>query len=230
MGETYGQGSLRYFFCHGNHGDAPVPEQMTVEANIVVFTGLGRILYGRNSRDASSRYEFRDGVYNDEPGKSEGRLPAKALVERLLKNVSVPSLVAAEIPNDQIGMDFDARDPFLYISILVLGRSDLRSCTASDREYLGVMMQAFVPRLVGVMAPTANEFLPGDALNFSTDMARRMEAFEDDLEYHTFIAMYRGRYVQKSLPQRAVVEQCLVHILKMPFELNSSIQSRLIRY
>lgn len=43
MGETYGQGSLRYFFCHGNHGDAPVPEQMTVEANIVVFTGQGRM-------------------------------------------------------------------------------------------------------------------------------------------------------------------------------------------
>ncbi|KAJ5667414.1 hypothetical protein N7507_003278 [Penicillium longicatenatum] len=230
MAETYGQGSLRYFFCHGNHGDVPVPDQMTVEANIVVFTGQGQILYGRNSGDASSRYEFRNGVYNDVDGQKEGRLPAKALVERLLKNVSVPSLVAAEIPNDQIVMNFDVQDPFLYISILVLGRSDLRSCTASDREYLGFMMQAFVPRLVGVMAPTAKEFLPGDALNLSTDMAIRMEAIEDDLEYHTFIAMYRGRYIQKSLSQRAVVEQCLVHILKMPFELNSSIQSRLIRY
>ena len=55
-------------------------------------------LYGRNSRDASSRYEFRNGVYNDVDGQCEGRLPAKRLVERLLKNVSVPSLVAAEIP------------------------------------------------------------------------------------------------------------------------------------
>lgn len=34
----YGQGSLRYFFFHGNHGDVPLPHYVTVEANVVVFT------------------------------------------------------------------------------------------------------------------------------------------------------------------------------------------------
>lgn len=53
---------------------------------------------------------------------------------------------------------------------------------------------------------------------------------EDDPDYPTFIAMYRGRYVQKPLPRRAVVELCLLHVLKMPFELNTSIKNSLIRY
>ena len=35
---NYRQGSLRYFFCHGNHGDVPLPHHVTVEANVVVFT------------------------------------------------------------------------------------------------------------------------------------------------------------------------------------------------
>jgi len=40
---SYGQGSLRYFFFHGNHGDVPLPHHMTVEANVVVFTGQGEM-------------------------------------------------------------------------------------------------------------------------------------------------------------------------------------------
>lgn len=39
----YPQGSLRYFFFHGNHGDVPIPETMTVEAKIMAFTGEGQM-------------------------------------------------------------------------------------------------------------------------------------------------------------------------------------------
>jgi hypothetical protein len=40
---SYGQGSLRYFFSHGNHGDVPLPLHMTVEADVVVLTGQGEM-------------------------------------------------------------------------------------------------------------------------------------------------------------------------------------------
>ncbi|KAG0160467.1 hypothetical protein PDIDSM_7996 [Penicillium digitatum] len=157
-------------------------------------------------------------------------VPAKPLVERLLKNVSVPSLVVAEVPIDQIGIGLQAPDPFLYVAVLVLGRDDLRPCTADDREYLFVMMQAFVPPFVGSLAPTSSEYLPGDARNLCIEVANRMGVIENDSKFQTFIEMYRGRYVRKPLPQRSVVELCLLHVLKMPFELNSSIKNSLIRY
>ncbi|KAJ5394230.1 uncharacterized protein N7487_011871 [Penicillium crustosum] len=221
----YGQGSLRYFFFHGNHGDIPIPPHMSVEAKILVFNGEGQILLGENFEDSPSRYHFNNGIYDSMDGPNERPLPAKPLVERLLKNVSVPSLVAAEVPSV-----LDTSDSLSYSAILVLGRDDIRPCTADDREYLAVMMQAFVPRLLTSMAPTASEYLPGDARNLCIEVANRMELIEDDSNFQTFIAMYRGRYVQKPLPQRAVVELCLLHVLKMPFELNSAIQNSLIRY
>jgi hypothetical protein len=43
MSDSYGQGSLRYFFFHGNHGDAPLPHHMTIEANVVVLTGQAEV-------------------------------------------------------------------------------------------------------------------------------------------------------------------------------------------
>ena len=43
MLDSYGQGSLRYFFFHGNHGDAPLPHHMTIEANVVVLTGQAEV-------------------------------------------------------------------------------------------------------------------------------------------------------------------------------------------
>jgi hypothetical protein len=43
MESSYGQGSLRYFFFHGNHGDVPLPHHLTVEANVVVFNGKGEM-------------------------------------------------------------------------------------------------------------------------------------------------------------------------------------------
>ncbi|CAI7576976.1 unnamed protein product [Penicillium discolor] len=226
----YGQGSLRYFFFHGNHGDIPMPPHMSVEAKILVFNGEGQILLGENLENSPSRYHFNNGIYDSMDGQNERPLPAKPLVERLLKNISVPSLVAAEVPSDQMGIELQTLDPFLYIAVLVLGREDLRPCTADDREYLTVMMQAFVPRLLTSMAPTASEYLPGDARNLCIEIANHMELIEDDFNFQNFIAMYRGRYVHKPLPQRAVVELCLLHVLKMPFELNSAIQNSLIRY
>ncbi|KAJ6000079.1 hypothetical protein N7481_000488 [Penicillium waksmanii] len=211
---SYGQGTLRYFFFHGNHGDVPLPRHLTVEANVVVFNGKGEILFGQNFDKGPSCYEFQGGFCRNADGQVEDPLPAKSFVEKIMKNISVPSLILAEVPK----------------AILVLGRSDIRPCTAGDREYLSVMMKTFVPRMLRVMAPTASEYLPGDAHNVCVGVADRMEMLEDDPDYHTFIAMYRGRYVQKPLPRRAVVELCLLHVLKMPFELNTSIKSSLIRY
>jgi hypothetical protein len=82
------------------------------------------------------------------------------------------------------------------------------------------------------MAPIASEYVPGDVQNLCVDVADRLEALEPNPEFDAFIAMYRNRYVQKQVPvpQRAVVELCLLHILKMPFELSLSIKSSLIRY
>ncbi|KAJ5960931.1 uncharacterized protein N7479_008081 [Penicillium vulpinum] len=211
---SYGQGSLRYFFFHGNHGDIPIPSQMSIDAKIVVFNGQGQIVFGDNFEDSTSRFQFNNGVYDGIDGKNGTSLPARPLVEKLLKNVSVPTLVIAEVPH----------------AVLALGRDDLRPCTAGDREYLAVMMQGFVPRVVSSLSPMASEYLPGDARNLCIDTADRMELIEDSSDFQTFIAMYRGRYVQKPLSQRAVVELCLLHILKMPFELTSAIQSSLIRY
>lgn len=113
---------------------------------------------------------------------------------------------------------------------MVCGRSDLRPCTADDREYVSSMMRNFLPRLMKTMAPIASEYLPGDVYNLCADIANRMETLESDSDFDAFIAMYRSRYVQKPLPQRAVVELCLLHVLKMPFKLSLSIESSLIRY
>lgn len=230
MDSQYGQGSLRYFFFHGNHGGIPIPPHMSVDAKILVFSGEGQILLGHTFEDSPSRYHFNNGIYDSADGQNEKPLPAKPLVERLMKNVSVPSLIVAEVPSHQMGIGLRTLDPFLYVAVLVLGRDDLRPCTPDDREYLAVMMQAFIPRFITSIAPTASKYLPGDAHNLSIEMANSMELIEDDSNFQTFIAMYRGRYVQKPLPQRAVVELCLLHVLKMPFELNIAIRTTLIRY
>lgn len=92
------------------------------------------------------------------------------------------------------------------------------------------MMQAFMPRVLISLAPAASEYLPGDARNLVIDIANGMKLIEEDHEFRMFISMYRGRYVQKPLSHQEVVELCLLHILKMPFELRLSIQSSLIRY
>jgi hypothetical protein len=93
-------------------------------------------------------------------------------------------------------------------------------------------MRNFLPQLMKSMAPIASEYLPGDVHNLCVDVADRMETLEPNPDFDAFIALYRNRYVQKqvSVPRRAVVELCLLHVLKMPFELSLSIKSSLIRY
>ncbi|KAL4874553.1 hypothetical protein BJY04DRAFT_12132 [Aspergillus karnatakaensis] len=226
----YKQGSLRYLFFHGNHGDAPYPPHLEIEASIVIFTGEGQVLDGGDFKNLTSRYHFINGNYEALDGSDREPLPAKPLVERLLKNVSVPSLVLAEVARDQMGKELNAPDPFFWIAILVLGRSDLRPCTVSDREYLTLMLHAFVPRFVGSLAPVACEYLPGDARNLSSQLAGRIQEHEDSPEFSTFISMYRSRYVQKPLERKDVLELYLLHIVKMPFELGLSVRNSLIRY
>ncbi|KOS39443.1 hypothetical protein ACN38_g9715 [Penicillium nordicum] len=43
MDSQYGQGTLRYFFFHGNHGGIPIPLHMSVDAKILVFSGEGQM-------------------------------------------------------------------------------------------------------------------------------------------------------------------------------------------
>jgi hypothetical protein len=92
------------------------------------------------------------------------------------------------------------------------------------------MLQAFVPRVVTAMNPRSSGYLPGDARNLCIEVAAQLGCMETDSQFRRFLELYRKRYVQKPLPQRAVIELCLLHVLKMPFELNSSIQSSLIRF
>ncbi|KAJ5500332.1 hypothetical protein N7453_009383 [Penicillium expansum] len=80
------------------------------------------------------------------------------------------------------------------------------------------------------MAPMASEYYPGDARNLCIEVANRMELIENDFNFQSFIKMYQERYIRKPCSQRAVVELCLLHVLKMPFEPNSAIQNSLLRY
>ncbi|KAL3477462.1 hypothetical protein BJX99DRAFT_246218 [Aspergillus californicus] len=210
---SYDTGSLRYLFCHGNHGDVPLPDYMTVEANVIILNGQGKM---------GHRYEFRDGICINTDGQVE-LLPAKSFVEKIMKNVSIPSLVLAEVPNHQMGVDLEVEDPFFYIN-------DLRPCTAGDREYLSTMVQAFIPRLVKVMTLISSEYLPGNAQHFCTKVTDYIEKITDDPDYYMFIAMYQSQSVNKLLPQRAVIESGLLYVLKMLFELNTLVRSSLICY
>ncbi|KAJ5828408.1 uncharacterized protein N7525_006661 [Penicillium rubens] len=71
---------------------------MTIEANVVVLTGQAEVLFGQNFDKGPSCYEFQDGICRNADGQVEGPLPAKSLVEKIMKNVSVPSLIVAEVP------------------------------------------------------------------------------------------------------------------------------------
>lgn len=102
------------------------------------------------------------------------------------------------------------------------------------------MMRVFAPRFTQAMAMRSEHYLPGDAPTLSKDMAQDIGASltdadeekgdEDVDELVGFLRLYRQRYLGKSVVgDLDVLEACLLHVLKMPFELASSVQQGLIR-
>lgn len=63
-------------------------------------------IFGSTDESCTSRYWFVDGVCTHVNGQDDIPIPASQLVETLLKNVSIPTLIVAEVP--------------MYVSTLVL--------------------------------------------------------------------------------------------------------------
>lgn len=108
---------MRYVFIHGNHESGPLADQVTVEANIVVFTGLGNMyvslarvgfttesvdevdsIYGNNTDNFSTKYHFSNGFCTKVDGQPNQFIPAREFTEPLLKSVSIPTLIIGELP------------------------------------------------------------------------------------------------------------------------------------
>lgn len=113
----------------------------------------------------------------------------------------------------------------------MLGRSDLRICVGEERHYLAQMTRVFLPRFTQAMSPRSGDYLPGDARNFCKQVAHDMGTLLNDMEFSTVLELYQQRYLGKSVVQKPdILEACLLHMVKMPFDLASSIQLGLIRH
>lgn len=113
----------------------------------------------------------------------------------------------------------------------MLGRSDLRICVGEERDYLEQMSKVFLPRFVQAMSSRSGDYLPGDAGNLCKQIAHGMSPLLADVEFAGFLELYRQRYLGKSVIQKSeILEACLLHIIKIPFDLESSIRQGLIRH
>jgi hypothetical protein len=93
------------------------------------------------------------------------------------------------------------------------------------------MTRVFLPRFVQAVSSRSGNYLPGDARNLCKEIARDMGTLLDDGEFSSFLELYRQRYLGKSVVWKLdVLEACLLHIVKMPFDLTSSSQQGLIRH
>ncbi|KAL3444777.1 hypothetical protein BJX65DRAFT_310578 [Aspergillus insuetus] len=103
------------------------------------------------------------------------------------------------------------------------------------------MPHAFVPRFAIAVSQISDAYLPGDARNLCRESAGLMmmppdaaAAAGDDDDHqknlHPFLAAYAKRYVHEALTNEEILERCLMHIVKMPFELGSPIRYGLILY
>lgn len=123
-------------------------------------------------------------------------------------------------------------NPLLTIylrALMVTGRSDLGLCHQNDRLYLHKMMRTFVPSFVQSMSRKSSDYLPGDAKNLCREVAERMD-YSGDTEFSGFLQLYHRRYCGRpGMEQKEILESCLLHSLKMPFELTASIQQGLVR-
>src|SRR5699024_10215529 len=55
-------------------------------------------IFGNIDKNSTSRYLFVDGVCTHVNGQDDITIPASQFVETLLKNVSIPTLIVAEVP------------------------------------------------------------------------------------------------------------------------------------
>lgn len=114
-------------------------------------------------------------------------------------------------------------------ALLVTGRSDLGLCRADDHLYLHKMMRVFAPHFVQSMSRKSSDYLPGDAKNLCREVAERMD-YSGNTEFSEFLQLYHKRYCGRpGMGQREMLESCLLHSLKMPFELTASIRQGLVR-
>ncbi|KAJ5737877.1 uncharacterized protein N7483_003002 [Penicillium malachiteum] len=196
------RGSMRYFFAHGNHERTQLLGDVAVTAKIVVFHRHGKIVYG--GIENSSTFCFTDGAW-----KNESPLPAHEFTERLISHVSVPTLIVAEVPR----------------AILVEGRSDRPSCNPDDRYYLNTMLDGFVPYFIESISLKSSDYLPGDVHNLSKEVSIHMNLQTHGEEFAAFLQLYRQRYFSNQPVESAMVllASCLLHILKMPFDFETSI-------
>ncbi|PYH88522.1 hypothetical protein BO71DRAFT_423634 [Aspergillus ellipticus CBS 707.79] len=227
-----GKGSLRYVFLHGNHARPSQPTDACIEGKVRLFNRRGEIVFDDDPARNSSHYRFAEGrcvSVNDQP---EAYIPARMLVQTLLKNIQVPGLIVAEVPKDEGEVQPGQDDSFLYVAILVTGSSGVDSIPPQDGNYLDTMMRCLVPRFVVAISQRSDDYLPGDAKNLCHEIADSiMKVTEDSSDLLAFLDLYEKRYIHKpSTSPEAVLESCLLHIMKMPFELSSSIRYRLICY
>ncbi|GLA59248.1 hypothetical protein AtubIFM56815_004274 [Aspergillus tubingensis] len=177
----------------------------------------------------TSQYQFIDRTLKSVNGKEDAYIPKQLFVEKMLMNVSIPTLLFAEIPRDHA--DIPSSENVSYVTLLILGRTGMEQASFQDYEYLKSMLHLFVPRFGRAISRMSDVYLPGDALNLSHEVAGYMMVPSGDTNnLRTFLAMYAKRYMLKSSSETEVLERCLLHMLKMPFELSSAIRYGLILY
>ncbi|KAJ9214080.1 hypothetical protein DTO166G4_4346 [Paecilomyces variotii] len=216
-----GRGSMRYFFLHGNHGAPSLPETLIVEASVVVFDPHGNVLYGKESVDSPKKYHFENGKITHVEGEESASIPVRQLTETLLKNVSVPTLIVVELTSAQ--NEKYCPDAYQILALSVLERSD-RHSSLDDRNYIMTMMPVFVPCFVRAISLISAGYLPGNVRDLAREVAAYMESIDSAHEFNKFLELYRQRYIRKPVEYNSqVLETCLLYMLKMPFDLASSI-------
>ncbi|PYH30976.1 uncharacterized protein BO87DRAFT_429146 [Aspergillus neoniger CBS 115656] len=237
-----GKGSMRYLFLHGGHSQLAPPDNFSVEAKVLVQNTHGEIFFDDSPDQPTSQYQFIDRTLKSVNGKEDAYIPKQLFVEKMLMNVSIPTLLFAEIPRDHA--DTPSSENVSYViyhgfstltsrfsTLLILGRTGVEQASFQDYEYLKSMLHLFVPRFGRAISRMSDVYLPGDALNLSHEVAGYMMVPSGHTNnLRTFLAMYAKRYMLKSSSETEVLERCLLHMLKMPFELSSAIRYGLILY
>ncbi|KAL2783144.1 hypothetical protein BJX66DRAFT_319065 [Aspergillus keveii] len=220
-------------------------ERSSLPVRISFFFYAAVSVYNNSPDQPTSQYRFVNRALNSVDGEQDAYVPARSFVETLLKNISIPSLLVAKIPRDQVvaAQGFEQDTQFLYVVILTLDRTNLSRASFQDYEYLKCMLHSFVPRFVIAVSRISDAYLPGDARNLCREIAGLMmmspeaaaaaapeEEYRDQKDLHAFLAVYAKRYVHEALTNEKILERCLIHIVKMPFELGSSIRYGLVLY
>lgn len=91
-------------------------------------------------------------------------------------------------------------------------------------------MRCFLPYFVESMSLRSDSYLPGDAQTLCKEITNYLKPKADEKDFDDFLEIYRKRYFRNSSVQKeAILESCLLHIVKMPFDLKSSIMHGLIK-